>query len=115
MTKRKARNQVTREAALKRGAGKVHGESGFDWSGGATSKPGIQGVAAKAPCPATLAELKEGFQNMLDALEDETLQKIAIWSMEGYTNQEIATRIGRSLSSVDRKLRLIRGKWAARC
>jgi DNA-directed RNA polymerase specialized sigma24 family protein len=115
MTKRKAINQFKRERTAKQGGGKVKGESVFDRSGGAASKPGIQGVAAKAPCPATLAELKEGFQNMLDALEDETLQKIAIWSMEGYTNQEIATQIGRSLSSVDRKLRLIRDKWAARC
>ena len=115
LTERKAANQVKREAARKRGGGKVRGESGFDRADGAASEPGIQGVAGKAPCPATLGELKEGFSTLLAALEDETLEKIAIWSMEGYTNQEIATRIGRSLSSVDRKLKLIRDKWAARC
>jgi DNA-directed RNA polymerase specialized sigma24 family protein len=115
LTKRKAANQVKREAARKRGGGKVRGGSAFDRAGSAASDRGIQAVAAKDPCPATLGELKEGFHNLLDALEDETLQKIAIWSMEGYTNQEIATQIGRSLSSVDRKLKLIRQKWAARC
>ena len=115
LTERKAANQVNREAARKRGGGKVRGESVFDRADGAASEPGIQGVAGKAPCPATLGELKEGFDTMLAALEDETLQKIAIWSMEGYTNQEIATRMGRSLSSVDRKLKLIRHKWTGRC
>jgi DNA-directed RNA polymerase specialized sigma24 family protein len=115
LTERKAANQVKRQVARKRGSGKVRGESGFDRPDGAASDAGIQGVAGKAPCPATLGELKEGFYTMLASLEDETLQNIAIWSMEGYSNQEIATRIGRSLSSVDRKLKLIRDKWAARC
>jgi RNA polymerase sigma factor (sigma-70 family) len=115
MTKRKAINQFKRQRTEKQGGGKVKGESVFDRSGGATSKPGIQGVAAKAPCPSTLAELKEEFDRLLAVLEDETLQKIAIWSMEGYTNKEIAKQIGRSLSSVDRKLKLIRDKWATRC
>jgi DNA-directed RNA polymerase specialized sigma24 family protein len=115
LTERKAANQVKRDAARKRGGGNVRGGSGFDRAGGASGEPGIQGVAGKAPCPATLGELKEQFASMLAALEDETLQKIAIWCMEGYTNQEIAARICRSLSSVDRKLKLIRDKWATRC
>lgn len=115
LTKRKAANQVKREAARKRGGGKVRGESGFDRADSAASEPGIQRAAGKAPSPSTLTELAEGFHMMLAELGDETLQKIAIWSMEGYTNQEIATQIGRSLSSVDRKLKLIRDKWASRC
>jgi DNA-directed RNA polymerase specialized sigma24 family protein len=115
LTERKAANQVKREAARKRGGGKVRGGSAIDQAVGASSEPGIQGVASKVPCPATLAELNEGFSTLLAALEDETLQKVAIWSMEGYTNKEIAERICRSLSSVDRKLKLIRDKWAARC
>ena len=115
LTKRKAANQVKREKAEKRGDGNVQGESGLDRAGGSASGPGIQRVAAKDPCPATLAELKEEFDRLLAALGDETLQKIAIWSMDGYTNQEIATLIGRSLASVDRKLKRIRDKWTARC
>jgi DNA-directed RNA polymerase specialized sigma24 family protein len=114
LTHRKAANQVKREKARKRGGGKVRGESGFERAAGVTSEPGIHGVADKAPCPATLGELNEAFCAMLAGLEDESLQEIAIWSMEGYTNQEIATRIGRSLSAVDRKLRRIRDIWAAR-
>jgi DNA-directed RNA polymerase specialized sigma24 family protein len=114
LTKRKAANQVNYWTTLKRGGGKVRGESAFDEADGTASEPGIQRVAGKAPCPATLGELKEGFCTLLAALEDDTLQKIAVWIMEGHTNQEIATRIGRSLSSVDRKLKLIRDKLAAR-
>jgi DNA-directed RNA polymerase specialized sigma24 family protein len=114
LTERKAINQVKREKAKKRGGGKVRGESAFDGADGSASVPGIQRVADNVPCPATLGELKERFNIMLAELEDETLQKIAIWSMDGYTNQEIADRLGRSKSGVDRKLRLIRDKWAAR-
>jgi DNA-directed RNA polymerase specialized sigma24 family protein len=33
--------------------------------------------------------------------------------MEGYTNEEIARRIGCSLSTVERKLRRIRHEWAS--
>jgi hypothetical protein len=32
--------------------------------------------------------------------------------MEGYTNEEIATRLDRSVSRVEHKLRIIRSIWA---
>jgi DNA-directed RNA polymerase specialized sigma24 family protein len=114
LTARKSANQVKHEARLKRGAGKVRGESAFDQANCAEGAPGIDGVLGKTPGPATLAELKEEFKRLLAALGDDTLQQIAIRSMEGYTNQEIATLLGRSLSSVDRKLKRIREIWRAR-
>src|SRR5262245_62128352 len=47
LTERKAANQVKREAARKRGGGRVRGESGFDRADGGAGEPGIQGVASK--------------------------------------------------------------------
>jgi DNA-directed RNA polymerase specialized sigma24 family protein len=36
------------------------------------------------------------------------LRVIAVWKMEGFTNEEIAVMISRSLPTVERKLALIR-------
>jgi RNA polymerase sigma factor (sigma-70 family) len=114
ITGRKAANQIKHGRRLKRGAGEARGESAFDRANPGESERGIDRVVGKTPGPATLAELKEEFQELLAALGDETLQQIAIRSMEGYTNQEIATMLGRSLSSVDRKLKRIRQIWCLR-
>jgi hypothetical protein len=39
------------------------------------------------------------------------LRQVAVLKMEGYSNKEIAGRIGRSLRSVVRQLDLIRRTW----
>jgi len=46
-----------------------------------------------------------------DALGDATLRDIALWKMEGYSNAEIAVKIGRVEKTVERKLGIIRDKW----
>jgi DNA-directed RNA polymerase specialized sigma24 family protein len=114
LTTRKAANQIKREGRQKRGGGRVRGESALDRTDFGESDRGIDGVIGKTPGPATLVELKEGYQRLLATLDDETLQQIAIRSMEGYTNQQIATLLGRSLSAIDRKLKRIRDIWRAR-
>lgn len=45
---------------------------------------------------------------LLESLPDDSLREVARLRMEGYSNQEIADRIDRSVKSVERKLRLIR-------
>ena len=45
------------------------------------------------------------------AAGDDTLRSIAGWKMEGLSNQEIAGHLGRSVGTVERKLRLIRKMW----
>ena len=42
---------------------------------------------------------------------DKELRQIALDKLQGYSNAEIAARIGRSVPTVERRLRLIRGKW----
>jgi DNA-directed RNA polymerase specialized sigma24 family protein len=107
LTARKAVNQIEHLNAKKRGGGKVRGESAFDHSQEESGPPGIQGVSDKAPSP-TLVKLREGLQQLLADLDDENSRRIVIWKWQGYTHQEIATLLGRSLSYVDRKWGLIR-------
>ncbi len=40
------------------------------------------------------------------------LKEVAMSKVQGYTNEEIAQRLGCSLSTIERKLRLIREIWS---
>jgi RNA polymerase sigma factor (sigma-70 family) len=111
---RKAINQIKHERAKKRGGGKVRGESGFERLNAAESNRGIDVAVGSDPGPATIAGWKENYQGLLDALDDELLQQIAICVVEGYTIQQIATMLGRSLSSINLKLKRIRKIWSGR-
>jgi DNA-directed RNA polymerase specialized sigma24 family protein len=68
-------------------------------------------VVGREPTPEFAAEVAEQCQRLLEALDDDTLRSVAVWKMEGSTNPEIAARLGCSLSSVERKLRLVRRIW----
>lgn len=107
VTSRKAARLVRHQHQLKRGGGQVAGESVFDDS----TAPGIGGVAGSALPPAVEAELADDMLRMLDALGDDELKAIALWKLEGFTNVEIATRLGKALSTVERRLSLIRKTW----
>ena len=68
-------------------------------------------VAGPEPTPAFAALVAEEFRRRLDSLGDETLRRIALQRMEGFTNVEIAARLGCSLRTVTNKLKLIRMRW----
>ena len=40
------------------------------------------------------------------------IRPIAVWRFEGFTNEEIAEKLGCTLRNVKRKVGLIRKKWA---
>ena len=61
--------------------------------------------------PQFTAEMLERFHALLESLEDDTLRQIAVWKMESRTSQEIADLLGRSVRTVERKLRMIRDRW----
>jgi DNA-directed RNA polymerase specialized sigma24 family protein len=63
------------------------------------------------PTPAFAAEVAEEYRKLLGQLQNPVLENIAILKMEGYTNKEIAVRLGRSVATVELKLRLIRKIW----
>ena len=81
------------EARQKRGGGAVRGDSAL--AGG----PGFE------------AAMAERVRQLLDKLGDDELRSIAVWKMEGVTNEEIAGRLGCVVATAERRLRLIRAIW----
>lgn len=113
ITKRKATDQLRRETAQKRGGGKVLSESHFQ-----ARKTGL-GVAwsfdqlvGRAPTPEHLAILSEQYAHLMSKLRDDRLRRIAALRIEGHTVPEIAEQLGIARRSVERKLHLIRHRWA---
>lgn len=71
----------------------------------------LEGLLSREPSPELAAELSEGYRALLERLGDPQLEAIALWKVEGYTNEEIATRLGCVVRSVERKLQRIRILW----
>jgi DNA-directed RNA polymerase specialized sigma24 family protein len=93
------------EARQKRGGGAVRGDSAL--AGG----PGFDALAGDAPDPGFEAAMAERVRQLLDQVGDDELRRIAVWKMEGVTNEEIAGRLGCVVATVERRLRLIRAIW----
>ena len=77
---------------------------------GAVRARGIDQIAGPSPTPEFAACVSESVRRLLGVLDAES-RAIALGKLEGYTNEEIAARIGRSLPTVERRLRLIRHAW----
>jgi len=105
---RKAADQRHYQRRKKRGGGCVQGESALMVF---PDGPGIEQVIGSEPTPEFAALVVEEYRRMLDALNNDTLRNIAVWKMEGFTNQEISARLGCTSRTVERKLRIIRKQW----
>jgi DNA-directed RNA polymerase specialized sigma24 family protein len=95
----------------KRGGGRVRGDSVLHRSNGDRSSLGFDGILGDAATPEVLAVAAEEFQRLMTLLEDDRLRQIAQCKLEGYTNAEIAKRLGLTSRSIERKLRSIRHVW----
>lgn len=76
-----------------------------------TRVPGIDQLPCAEPTAEFAAVVAEGLRGLLGLLADDELRQIALLKLEGWTNEEIANRINRSLPTCERRLRLIRDKW----
>jgi DNA-directed RNA polymerase specialized sigma24 family protein len=76
---------------------------------GAKSEP-VEKIAAPDLAPDLTVMAAQQFELLIDRLrrKEVVLEAIALWKFEGYTNGEIAERLGCSRSRIDRKLALIR-------
>src|SRR5262245_59663885 len=72
----------------------------------------VEQLLSREPPPELAAEMTEEYRRLLDKLGEPQLQAIALWKVEGYSNKEIADRLGCVERSVERKLYRIRGLWA---
>jgi DNA-directed RNA polymerase specialized sigma24 family protein len=68
-------------------------------------------VLGSDPTPELAAEFAEEFTHRLDQLPDDQFRQIALWRLEGYTNREIAEKLGTYEVKIERKLRIIRKCW----
>ncbi|MFO0949408.1 MAG: ECF-type sigma factor [Planctomycetota bacterium] len=111
LTDRKAIDQVRRhELRLKRGGGRVVGESAFGTP--SARGGGIHELAGFEPTPEFAALVAEEQERLLAKLNDDLLRAIALWKLAGYSNEEIAEKIGKTPRTVTRKLDLIRVIWS---
>ncbi|HVS39509.1 MAG TPA: ECF-type sigma factor [Gemmataceae bacterium] len=112
ITARKALDQLARDHRKRRGGGTVQGESGIfsraaDWDAAA-----IERIVGDEPTPDFAAQVAEEYHRLLDLLGDESLCQVAVWKMEGLTNDEVAEQLGCSRRTVARKLDTIRIIWS---
>jgi RNA polymerase sigma factor (sigma-70 family) len=76
--------------------------------------PGDQDVMQllnREPTPEEAAEVADECRRLLDALAEPGLRQIALWKVEGYTNEEIAARLDCVPRTIERKVSRIRLFW----
>jgi RNA polymerase sigma factor (sigma-70 family) len=114
LTERHAVTLRRHERARKRGGGEVRGESVFEGSANESAAPyGLAQNACHEVTPAFAVEFAQQLRGLLEGLTDDTQRKIATGKLAGWTNQELASQLGVSLRTVERKLGIIRDKWSS--
>jgi DNA-directed RNA polymerase specialized sigma24 family protein len=110
ITLRKVMAQAGRQAARKRGGGRLVGESAII-AGDAAEARGLDRIAADEPGPEVAAMVIDEYRRLRDRLGNEALRQVLDLRLQGYTREEIADRIGCAERTVRRKLDLIREAW----
>ena len=114
LTTRKAVDQFRHEHRAKRGAGEVLGESALGHASDSSSRQaGFDQIMGSEPTPQFAALVAEEYRWLLERLPDDLLRSIALYKMEGYTSDEIAQKLSRTVRTVERKLQRIRIIWSA--
>jgi DNA-directed RNA polymerase specialized sigma24 family protein len=68
---------------------------------------GIAQLISREPTPELAAQMTDECRRLLENLGNAELRSIALWKMEGYTNDEIADKLGCVPRTVERRLQLI--------
>jgi DNA-directed RNA polymerase specialized sigma24 family protein len=105
ITVRKACDLVKHEGRQTRGSGKVRTLSDL-------ADLGASEALGNDPSPELAAQVADECRRLLALLPSDALRQVALWKMEGFTNEEIAQRLGCVRFTVDRKLRSIRQVWS---
>lgn len=114
ITARKACAQVQRRTRQKRGGGQLLlDEAALPGTSNDERPVGLDVLIGAEPTPEFSAMVAEEYRRLLDLLDDDSLRQVAVDRMEGYTNDEIADRLGCARRTVARRLDLIRKIWAA--
>jgi DNA-directed RNA polymerase specialized sigma24 family protein len=93
----KIADQIERQAAKKRGhQAKI------------ASEEALYAVIGREPSPEFAVAIADEIDHFMARLDDDQLRQIAVWKMEGRTNEEISSLASCSLRTVANKLTLIR-------
>lgn len=102
ITSRKVNRRIEYNMADKRG-------------GGASNNPSddtkIEALIDQEPTADFVAEMMEDLQLRLNQLPDPSLQKVALLTMEGHTQQQVAKALMCTERTIRRKLETIRAIW----
>ncbi len=107
LTVRKARDQLERQSARKRGGGRVSVVEPPDL------RDELDHLAGREPTPELAAMVADEYVHLGNDLGDESLRRVLDLRMDGYTREEIAERLGCAVRTVGRKLEMIRTAMAA--
>jgi DNA-directed RNA polymerase specialized sigma24 family protein len=111
LTARKAVNEMKHERRQKRGGGRVVGQAALD--GSDPDGDALGRVMGREPSPELAVMIVDECRRLLGSLRDDSLRRVALLKMEGYSHEEIATRLDCGLRTVERKLGTIRATWLA--
>jgi len=106
ITDRKAVNCVRRHMSVKRGGGKVHNESTLSAPLDQDREALLARVEGNTPPPDRIVLISE----LVERLDDD-LRRVVGLKREGFTNEEIAQLVNRSVATIERRLRLLRDEW----
>ncbi|MGF1583297.1 MAG: ECF-type sigma factor [Gemmataceae bacterium] len=109
ITARKATNLAKMEQRVKRGGPRRDHRKLA--SGCEAAHRELEQYATREPTPDMAVLILEQYQELLGSLGNQNLLKVAQWKIEGYTNQEIATKMGCVPRTVERRLQEIRALW----
>jgi DNA-directed RNA polymerase specialized sigma24 family protein len=102
LTRRKAADQIRHEQHPRRAHRPVEAHGSF-----------LRELVSQEFDPAFAAEVAEECQVLLERLKNDELRQIAMSKLEGFTNNEIAARLKMALSTLERRLALIRKAWTS--
>ena len=105
ITARKICRQIARNKTQKRNPIR------FKDSKGISSETAIESENSKDQAPDVVAEFADQFRYLMEMLPRDDMRTIVGLKLEGYTNREIASKLERGLSSIERKLKSIREVW----
>ncbi len=106
---RKVCDAATRERRQKRGGGGVRCES--ELGVGESRQFGFDQVLSHQPTPDEAAQMGEECGRLLETLGEEE-RRIVLLKLDGFTNQEIAKKVGVVPRTIERKLEVVRRIWS---
>jgi RNA polymerase sigma factor (sigma-70 family) len=108
ITLHKANNQVRAQQRDRRDVRRTAGEQG---NSGGRQDFAFEQLVSPDPPAELLAVISDSLDKIFSILPDGEIRSMVLYRLEGYSNDEIAERIGRSVPTVERRMRLVREIW----